>query len=66
MPAGSVGANDRINVAAIGVGFRGEHVANVFAKVGQDVNAQIVAVCDVYQRRLNKNKAPYKCDGYLD
>jgi predicted dehydrogenase len=61
-----IGANDRINVAAIGVGGRGAWVAQVFAKVGQEANAQIVAVCDVYQKRVNENKAKHNCDGYLD
>jgi predicted dehydrogenase len=61
-----IGANDRIRVAAIGVGGRGSWVAQVFSKVGQDANAQIVAVCDVYQKRLNENKAKHNCDGYLD
>ncbi|HVX67379.1 MAG TPA: Gfo/Idh/MocA family oxidoreductase [Bryobacteraceae bacterium] len=61
-----IGANDRINVAAIGVGGRGTWVAQVFAKVGQEANAQIVAVCDVYQKRVTENKAKHNCDGYLD
>ena len=68
MAAGRVlGANDRINVAAIGVGGRGTHVARTFAKVGQGpANAQIVGVCDVYQKRVDENKEFHKCDGYLD
>ncbi|MGD0579325.1 MAG: Gfo/Idh/MocA family oxidoreductase [Bryobacteraceae bacterium] len=61
-----IGANDGINVAAIGVGGRGTWVAKVFSKVGQDVNARIVAVCDVYQKRVNENKQTHHCDGYLD
>ena len=61
-----VGANDRINVGAIGVGGRGTWVAQVFSKVGKDTNAQIISVCDVYQKRLNENKKVHNCDGYLD
>jgi len=61
-----VGANDRINVGAIGVGGRGTWVAQVFSKVGKDANAQIISVCDVYQKRLNENKKVHNCDGYLD
>jgi predicted dehydrogenase len=62
-----LGANDRINVAAIGVGGRGTYVSHKFAEIGGANNScQIVAVCDVYQKRLNKNKERHKCDGYLD
>jgi predicted dehydrogenase len=62
-----IGANDRINVGVIGVGGRGTYVGREFAKIGKDTNAcQILAVCDVYQRRLDQNKEFHKCDGYLD
>ena len=61
-----VGANDRINVAIIGGGMRGPQDARSFMKAGADMNAQIAAVCDVYQRRLTQHKTLYKCDGYLD
>ncbi len=61
-----IGANDRINVGAIGVGGRGSWVAEKLAKVGKDANAQIVAVCDVYRKRLEANKKTHNCDGYLD
>jgi predicted dehydrogenase len=62
-----IGANDRINVGVIGTGGRGTYVGKTFAKLGQENNScQIVAVCDVYQKRLNENKAFHKCDGYLD
>lgn len=62
-----LGANDRINVGVIGVGGRGTYVAREFAKVGEGThNARIAAVCDVYQRRVTKNKEFHKCDGTLD
>lgn len=67
-----LGANDRINVGVIGVGGRGTYVAREFATVGKgEANAQIVAVCDTYQKRINANKEFHskdggKCDGYLD
>jgi predicted dehydrogenase len=62
-----LGANDRIQVGVIGVGGRGTYVAREFAKVGkQDSSCQIVAVCDVYQKRLNKAKEDHDCKGYLD
>jgi len=62
-----IGANDRINVAVIGTGGRGFYVAREFAKAGQgESNAQIVGVCDVYQKRVNRGKETFKCDGTLD
>ncbi|MEP7366200.1 MAG: Gfo/Idh/MocA family oxidoreductase [Acidobacteriota bacterium] len=62
-----LGANDRINVAVIGTGGRGTYVAREFAKAGSTThNAKIVAVCDVYQKRVDANKDFHKCDGTLD
>jgi predicted dehydrogenase len=62
-----IGANDRINVAVIGAGGRGTYVAREFAAVGKNgANAQIIAACDVYQKRVTLNKDIHKCDGYLD
>jgi predicted dehydrogenase len=63
-----IGANDRINIGVIGVGGRGTYVGREFEKVGKDpANAcQIVAVCDVYEKRKRANAEHYKCDGYLD
>jgi predicted dehydrogenase len=62
-----LGANDRINVAIIGAGGRGTYVGKEFAKAGSSThNAKIVAVCDVYQKRVTANKEFHKCDGTLD
>jgi predicted dehydrogenase len=62
-----VGANDRINVAVIGAGGRGFYVAREFDKAGKgESNAQIVAACDVYQKRVSRAKEQFKCDGTLD
>jgi predicted dehydrogenase len=62
-----IGANDRINVAVIGAGGRGFYVAREFAKAGQgESNAQIVGVCDVYQKRVNRGKEVFQCEGTLD
>jgi predicted dehydrogenase len=61
------GANDRIQVGVIGVGGRGTYVARAFSKIGkEDSSCQIVAVCDVYQKRVNKAKEDHDCKGYLD
>ena len=63
-----IGANDRINVGVIGVGGRGSYVASVFHRYGEKNNnaCEIVAVCDVYEKRKKTQAEKYKCDGYLD
>ena len=62
-----IGANDRINVGVIGCGGRGTYVAREFKNVGEKSgNAQILAVCDVYEKRKARNAEFHKCDGYLD
>jgi predicted dehydrogenase len=68
-----MGANDRIRVGVVGVGGRGTYVGRAFGDVGKaDSNAEVVAVCDVYQKRINQNKDMHatryntKVDGYLD
>jgi predicted dehydrogenase len=62
-----IGANDKINVGVIGVGGRGSYLASEFAGIGERNNGcQILAVCDVYQKRVTMNKERHKCDGYLD
>lgn len=61
------GANDRINIGVIGVGGRGSYVARQFQQYGERENAcQIVAVCDVYEKRKKQAADFFKCDGYLD
>lgn len=73
VPSRAFGANDKINIGVIGVGGRGTYVGRAFGKVGQGAsNAQVIAVCDVYQKRINNNKDMHatefktKVDGYLD
>lgn len=62
------GANDRINLAVIGVGGRGSHLLQWAMETGQKPGtpAQVVAVSDVYAKRLRIAKEKAKCDGYLD
>ncbi|MBI4890953.1 MAG: Gfo/Idh/MocA family oxidoreductase [Acidobacteria bacterium] len=68
-PARVIGANDKINVAVIGVGGRGFYVADRFDKYAQTEKpgaCQIVGVCDVYQKRVTAAKERFKCMGTLD
>ncbi|MFZ4627210.1 MAG: Gfo/Idh/MocA family protein [Blastocatellia bacterium] len=52
-----LGANDRINIGVIGVGGRGTSVMKWAMEVGKTTRpAQIVAVCDTYQKRINRAK----------
>jgi predicted dehydrogenase len=49
-----VGANDRINVAIIGLGLRGSDHLNLLLQHRKNrADIEIVALCDVYQKRLN-------------
>ncbi len=63
-----LGANDRINIAVIGCGGRGRSDAQSFADFGEKNNGacQIVAVCDVYEKRKRAVSERHKCDGFLD
>ena len=62
-----LGANDRINVGVIGVGGRGSYVGSTFQKYGDSNNScQIVAVCDVYEKRKREGAEHFKCDGFMD
>lgn len=63
-----VGANDRINVAVVGVGGRGSYLAGKFAKFGGENpnSCQIVAVCDVYEKRKREASEKHNVKGYLD
>jgi predicted dehydrogenase len=63
-----LGANDRINLGMIGQGGRGRYLAEQFTKWSKANNdgCQIVAVCDVYEKRKKMQAEKYKVDGYLD
>jgi predicted dehydrogenase len=62
-----IGANDRINIGVIGVGGRGSSDGRAFERFGKDNNAcQIVAVCDVYEKRKRLAAEHFKVDGTLD
>ncbi|MFA4029857.1 MAG: hypothetical protein GDYSWBUE_001166 [Candidatus Fervidibacterota bacterium] len=54
-PGRVIGANDRINVGVIGCGGMGTHHLRKLvdaSKSGKE-NIQVIAVCDIYEKRLN-------------
>src|SRR6185369_6804303 len=59
-------ANDRIRIGLIGVGGMGTGHLNSLFRKSEAENIQVVAVSDVYQRRLNRAKGICKGDGYRD
>ena len=63
-----LGANDRINVAVIGCGGRGRSDAASFQKFADENNnaCQILAVCDVYEKRKRETAEKYGAKGFLD
>jgi len=58
-----LGANDRINLGIIGVGGRGGAILGELLTLAKDpkFNIAVVAVCDVYERRLQA--AAQRCKG---
>ena len=70
-PSTALGANDRINFGVIGVGGMGRgHLGNLLTNSAED-NSRVVAVCDVYRRRLTNAESMVKdsgqeAQGYLD
>src|SRR5262245_63850201 len=65
-PSRAVGANDRIRIGVIGCGGQGTgHVHDLVNRSAND-NIEVVAVSDVYQRRLSRAKGISKGEGYPD
>lgn len=67
-PSRVIGANDRINIALIGCGGRGSSDARTFTTYAQNNNnaCQIVAVCDVYEKRKREQASKYNARGFSD
>jgi predicted dehydrogenase len=65
VPAGALGANDRVRIGVIGTGRMGIGNLEDFAK---QPDAEIVAVCDVYQPNLDKalKATDSKAEAYKD
>lgn len=64
--AAVIGANDRIRFGVIGCGGMGTGHLHSLMKRSEADNLKVVAVSDVYQRRLSQAKGICKGDGYLD
>jgi predicted dehydrogenase len=54
-----IGANDRINIAFLGCGARGNGHQNMVKMSEKDKNLGVVAVCDIW--KLNREKAAIRC-----
>lgn len=65
-PARVLGANDRIRFAVIGCGGMGTGHLGGLVRRGEAENIQVVAVSDVYQKRLSRAVGICKGDGYQD
>ena len=63
-----LGANGHINVALIGAGGRGRSLLEWVMKTGEQpaTPAKVVAISEVYAKRLRAAKELAKCDGALD
>jgi predicted dehydrogenase len=61
-----LGANGRIRFAVIGCGGMGTGHLGSLVKRGDADNIKVVAVSDVYQRRLTRAKGICQGEGYLD
>jgi len=63
-PARAAGANGRINVGMIGLGGRGSLLLEmVLHRATEQRDVQLVALCDVYQKRLNHAKGVAQSKG---
>src|SRR5438105_418342 len=64
--ARAVGANDRIRIGVIGCGGQGTGHVNDLVNRSAAENIEVVAISDVYQRRVSRAKGIAKCEGHLD
>src|SRR5438477_35302 len=64
--ASVIGANDRIRFGVIGCGGMGTGHLGSLVKRSEADNIKVLAVSDVYQRRLTRAKGIFQGDGYPD
>jgi predicted dehydrogenase len=66
LPVSAAGANDRIRIGVIGCGGQGTgHVHSLVGRAAAD-NIAVVAVSEVYRRRLNRAKDICQGEGFPD
>ena len=65
-PGSVLGANERIRFGVIGCGGMGTGHLGGLVKRSEADNLQVVAACDVYQRRATRAKSICNGEGYLD
>ena len=65
-PGRVLGANDRIRFGVIGCGGMGTGHLSGLVKRSEADNLQVVAACDVYQRRATRAKSICNGEAYLD
>ena len=65
-PGRVLGANDRIRFGVIGCGGMGTGHLSALVKRSEADNLQVVAACDVYQRRATRAKGICNGEAYLD
>ncbi|MFA6242732.1 MAG: Gfo/Idh/MocA family oxidoreductase [Candidatus Hydrogenedentales bacterium] len=65
-PAHALGANDRIGFGVIGCGGMGTGHVGSLVKRSEEDNIKVLAVADVYKRRVTRAQDICKGDGYLD
>ncbi len=65
-PLAVLGANDRIRFGSIGLGGMGTAHLKHMVERAEAENIRVAAVCDVYQKRLNRAIGISKAEGYGD
>ena len=65
-PGRVIGANDRIKIGHIGCGGQGGTHIRLLKEQASDQNIQSIAVCDIYDRRLNGSKEATGGQAYHD
>jgi predicted dehydrogenase len=65
-PSRVIGANDRIHIGHIGCGGQGSTHIRLLKDQATDQNIHSIAVCDIYERRLNDAKATTSGQAYHD
>jgi predicted dehydrogenase len=65
-PGSVLGANEQIRFGVIGCGGMGTGHVGGLVRRGEADNVKVVAVCDVYQRRVTRAKGISGGEGYMD